>query len=310
MYRTALSLLYMILCFHTADSIAYDPEDDKPFPVKPSISLVTPDNFSDLTFGISWDAVIRGPASLLGVVEKEQSDWTFDHRMVLKSNGSLLFDNQLNRDPIHLFAAYDIGFQGRPVTGIVDPDVLIPPDHDEDASLPWWANYRFAIYAEAGAEADQGWENPLARIGPSLWFINMTESTVAALLPTLSVGLNAVYSLETPEIQGVRIKEWYSRFHVMSRHDMNFDFVSSKLSHVHMIGVLQYSKDFGQIDEYREEDLDTAFGWYTDLAYTLRWLERSGTTRRSDLFIRFSGGRIVPLLEDDRSFIFGIRMIF
>lgn len=309
MNRKIFIISYVFTCLTVANVYGNDGRNDDRFSIKPSIPFVTSGDFSDRTFGISWEANVNGPASLLKVLEKERSDWTFDHRFVLKSDGSLLFDNQLNRDPARLFIAYDIGFQGRPVTGIVDPSILDLPHSNENSSLPWWANYRFAVYLEAGAEADQGWINPLAKLGPSLWFINMTESTVSALLPTLSVGMNTVYSFENPEVQGVRIKDWYSRFYLMSRHDINFSFISTKLSNLHLSGVLQYSKDFGQIEEYHEEGLDTAFGGYADLAYTLRWWERSGSAKRADIFVRFSDGRIAPLLEDDRSFQFGLRMI-
>ena len=309
MHRKVFIVLYFFIWFTVGSVYGNDGRNDDRFSIKPAIPFVTSGDFSDRTFGISWEADVNGPASLLKISEKERSDWTFDHRLVLKSDGSLLFNNQLNRDPVRLFITYDIGLQGRPVSGIVDPLILEPPDSRETSSLPWWANYRFAVYMEAGAETDQGWENPLARFGPSLWFINMTESRIAALLPTLSVGLNAVYSFENPEVKGVRIEDWYSRFYLMSRHDMNFSFISSKLSNLHFTGVLQYSKDFGQIEEYNDEDLDSAFGWFTDLAYTFRWWEQSGSAKRADIFVRFSDGRIAPLLEDDRSFKFGLRMI-
>lgn len=310
MCRIAIAIISMFIFFNSADVFANDDGKDDRFTIKPAIPFVTSDDFSDFTFGVSWEFDMKGPATLLNISEREHTDWTFDHRFVFQSDGALLFQNQLNRDPIRLFLAYDIGFQGRPFSGTVDPVNLEDISERRNTSLPWWANYRFAVYIEAGAETDQGRENPLVRFGPSLWFINMTESSIAALLPTLSVGLNAVYSIKNPEIQGSGINDWYSRLHLMSRHDINLSAFSSKLSNFHLIGVLQFSKDFGQTEEYNEQDLDKAFGWFADLAYTIRWWERSGSARRADIFTRFSDGRIAPLLEEESSFKFGIRVIF
>lgn len=301
-----ISLLFLFI--FTSVEAKQDTDEQNCINFKPDLSLVTPDNFSDLTFGFSWEFDCHGPARKLFDFERERSDWSFDHRLIIKSDGALLLQNELNRDPIQLSFTYDIGFQVRPVSGTVDPTHLT--DRPVENSLPWWGYYRFAVYFEGGAEADQGWNNPLLRAGPSIWLLNLDQSSKAALLPTLSVGLNGIYSLERPEIQDIRINDWYARFHIMSRHEINLSIFGERMSKFNLIGVLQYSKDFGQIEEYNDHDLDTAFGWFTDLSYAIRSTRRGELIKRTDLFVRFSDGRIAPLLDDDRSFKFGMRLIY
>ncbi len=302
------TVLVMLVFGFTSAEAKQDDNKKSCIGFKPDVSLVSPDNFSDYTFGFSWEFDCKGPGRILKNIETERFEWMFDNRFILKSEGALLLQNELNRDPIELTIAYDIGFQVRPISGTVDPTNLT--DKPAKNSLPWWGNYRFAFYLEGGAEADQGWDNPLLRAGPAFWFLNTANSSNAALLPTLSIGLNAIYSLERPEIQDNRINDWYTRFYVMSRHEINLSIFDESLSGFNLTGVLQYSKDFGQIEEYNDHDFDTAFGWFADLSYAIRIAREGKLLKRSDLFVRISDGRIAPLLDDARSFKFGLRWIY
>ncbi len=281
--------------------------------------LVTSDDFSDITTGAAWDLSLNAFPSTLRQHELRNGTLTSDGSFNFQSTGSWLFNADLNRRPLTGRLHYDYGFEliPRPINQI-DSDLVIDGIQYTDMGFwNWLYHYRMALTLEAGAEADQRIEAGYLTLGPGLRILNLSRTGWSGWLPTLSVMYEGVFRL-TQSLNGPGdgssassslpaddSNSEHHRLRIVYRHQL--DLSSLKLRNTTVAAGFQYTRDFGQADSYTDAGLHSRFGWVADLSYALRWSGRE-EFGRLDLFVRFTDGRIAPLVTSDRSFTFGFRI--
>ncbi len=217
-------------------------------------------------------------------------------------------DAALSREPLTARLHLDAGFELIPHP----PDDISTDLNIIDAPAARWSigdlryHYRAAFTMEAGAEADQEFDAAFMATGAGLRVLNLSRTGWSGWMPSALVMYERMFRItdvdNSPESAPERT---FGRLRLVYRHQL--DLGTLGLSGFTLAGGLQYTREFGQSAAYRDAGFHSRFGWVADLSRAILWQgrERSG---RIDLFVRYSGGRIAPLVDSDRSFTLGLRL--
>ncbi len=296
-----------------AQSPANDKENDGSEDNLLSIHIEFPlieysDDFSDITGGIGWDIRYDLPVTRFGEKVLTSGLLTSDGAVGIMTAGAWLLDEAMNQKPLKGQLSWDFGFElqpriiSRPPPGLFVGDVEI----SDIGFWNWLYNYRFAFALEAGVETVQSFDIAYFSVGPGLRIINMEHTGWKGLLPTLAIFYEGMFELKNEGVEASVFNSEFSRFRLIQRHYFGFGWLG--LTDLSLVGGYQYTLDFGQSREYKEEGFDRRLGWFVDLSYAIRWSDRQDEARRIDLFTQFTSGRIAPLIEKEEAFFVGIRI--
>lgn len=267
------------------------------------------DDFSDITAGAAWDVEAGRLLSVLGRRGIRSGILASDGSFNFQSTGSWLLDSDLNQEPLLARLHFDIGFELIPhPPGDIPDDLFIddsPPARWSIADLRY--HYRAAITLETGVETDQPFDAVFATAGAGLRLLNLSRTGWSGWMPTLLLMYEGVFRIsDEPATEAADVTEdTFHRLRFGYRHQL--DLATLGLDGFTLSGGMQYTRDFGQPDAFRDAGLHSRFGWAADLSRAIRWEGRDGP-RRLDLFVRHTGGQIAPLVTSDRSFTLGLRI--
>ena len=271
--------------------------------------LTVSDDFSEITAGAAWDLEVSRLLSVLGRRSIRSGILASDGSFNFQSTGSWLLNADLNQEPLLARLHFDVGFELIP-----HPPDDIPDDLFIDDSPPArWSigdlryHYRTAFTLETGIESDQPLDAVFATAGAGLRLLNLSRTGWTGWMPTLLLMYEGVFRVsDGPDPETADISEdTFHRLRFGYRHQL--DLGTLGLGGFTLAGGLQYTRDFGQSDAFRDAGLHSRFGWAADLSRAIRWEGREGP-RRMDLFVRHTGGRIAPMVTSDRSFTLGLRI--
>ncbi len=266
------------------------------------------DDFSDITGGIGWDIRYDRPVTRFSEREYTSGLLTVDGSLAAITTGAWLLDASMNRQPLEIRLTGDTGFELQPRI-IGSPSPGLSGGNAEMSDIGFWNwlyNYRFALTLEAGAEAVQGFDAAYLSAGPGLRIINLEHSGWKGWLPTLALFYEGVFELNHDRAETAAFRSEFSRFRLVHRHQAGFGRLG--LANLQLAAGYQYTRDFGQPQPVRDDGYDRRLGGFADLSYAIRWSGREEQLRRVDPFIRFTTGRIAPLIESEQTFLFGVRI--
>ena len=293
---------------------AFQNEEDRISPYTTRFALDVPvvvasDDFSRVTAGAAWDLEVSRLLSVLDRRSLRSGILASDGSFHFHSNGSWLLNGDLNQQPLTARFHLDAGFELIP-----HPPDDIPTDlFIDDSPPPRWRigdvryHYRAALTLETGAETGQSFDDVFATAGAGLRLLNLSRTGWSGWMPTAHIMYEGVFRVSDGPVAetGGETADHFRRLRIVYRHQL--DLGTLGLSGFTLAGGFQFTHDSGQPAAFRDEGLDSRFGWTADLSRAIRWQGRDGPGR-IDLFVRHSGGRIAPLVTSDRSFLLGLRL--
>lgn len=281
--------------------------------------IVTSDDFSDITGGAAWDVSLGRFLSHFRQRELNNGTLVSDGYFYFQSDGAWLLDADLNRHPLTGRLHLDFGFElvPRPLDDIPSDLFIDEIAYTDMGFWNWLYHYRTAITLETGVEADQSFDAGYFTAGTGLRLLNLSRTGWSGWLPTVLVMYEGVFRFaqsvssadgDSPgpsSLPGDDANSEYHRLRIVHRHQL--DLGTIRLPDATLAAGFQYTRDFGQTASYIDAGLHSRFGWLAELSYAIRWSGREGPGRL-DLFVRFTDGRIAPLVTSDRSFTFGFRI--
>ena len=267
------------------------------------------EDLSSVTAGAAWDLEVSRLLSVWGRRGLRTGILTSDGSYYFQSSGSWLLNEDLNRQPLTARFHLDAGFELIPhPPEDIPTDLFIddrPPPRRRIGDVRY--HYRAAITAETGVESGQSFDDIFVTTGAGLRLLNLSRTGWSGWMPTAHIIYEGVFRVsEDPVVK--TDEDTADRFHrlrVVYRHQLDLEPVG--LSGFTLAGGFQYTRDSGQPASFRDEGLHSRFGWTADLSRAIRWQGRDGPGR-IDLFVRYSGGRIAPLIASDRNFLVGLRL--
>jgi len=317
---------------------AEPPEKSSGFEKEIELKTGYADDFSEFSAGIGWD--LKWSDSF-GTTQQRVEDGKgyLDTSIQLeaRTTGTLLLNDDLNNDPITgaFRAFYFSKWQSPPGGGMSDENRGDPFGSTAEESAPLASDVSqdgrsigdflsFGAGLDAGYETDQAFDNGAFRLSAFALMFNeyhlrqiklkSAADRGLVLLPTLEIafdGLHRTGSSTTPT--GAESDDEYTRFRSVAswRYYIGQHFLDSEsrmgiLDSLELYGAVQYSQDFGQNAAWKAAGQAESFGWLVELTYDLGLEPPRGAV----LFAQFSGGRIAPILEDDKTFLVGVRYRF
>ena len=271
--------------------------------------LAASEDLSSVTAGAAWDLEVSRLLSVWGRRGLRSGILASDGSFYFQSSGSWLLNEDLNRQPLTARFHLDAGFELIP-----HPPEDIPTDlFIDDQPPPRWRigdvryHYRAAVTLESGVETGQSFDDIFVTAGAGLRLINLSRTGWSGWMPTAHIIYEGVFRVsDDPVVETVEdTAEQFRRLRIVYRHQLDLETVG--LSGFTLAGGFQFTHDSGQPASFRDEGLHSRFGWTADLSRAIRWQGRDGPGR-IDLFVRYSGGRIAPLITSDRSFQLGLRL--
>lgn len=296
------------------------------------------DDFSEVSAGIGWDLKWnRSFSATQQPAETGKGYLDTSIQLEARTKGTLLLNEDLNNDPItgSFRGFYFSKWQSPPGGGISAEDRNDPFGSESGASRPSTTEVvqdgrsigdflAFGAGLDAGFETDQAFENGAFRLSAFALMFNeyhlrQIKLKSAAdwglvLLPTLEIAFDGLHrTASSSTTTGAESNDEYARFrsvaswrYYVGQHFLDTESPLKVFDSLELYGAVQYSQDFDQNSGWKAAGQDQSLGWLVELTYDLGLVPPRGAV----LFAQFSGGRIAPILEDDKTFLIGVRYRF
>ncbi len=254
------------------------------------------------SYGIGWNLYFKPTVEHLTTTNVGNGVLTTDTGFRIGTRGAFLRNPDFNRRPLRAYIGWEFGLRIlEPLSFFDENPELFFRTHIRRFDRKVLHSYRFALGVEANTETTQRIEDIFAGFGPYARLENVQLFGWSAFMPSFELHYEFMYVVSDPALIMEDFNQMYRRIRFTQIHEVELSGIG--LKDFVFLGGYQLTYDLGQTEEYIQQGLGTRFGLMAEIAY------RPNMTGLSiELYMRYSEGRIAPLINSERSFALGFRL--